>query len=115
MTFEEFVPKKAPPARDPMISILKQGSFGINGSAAARYFKDAEFVVMLYDKEGKRIGLRPVKEPTPNSYPLRRSKKGNSLQITGQKFLRHYEIAHPETKRYPCDWLENENLVVVQL
>ena len=115
MTFEEFVPKKAPPAREPMISILKQGSFGINGSAVERYFKDAEYVVLLYDKEAKRIGIRPIKDATSNSYPLRRAKKGNTVQITGQKFLRHYGIEHPETKRYPCEWLEKEKLVVVQL
>ena len=115
MIFEEFVPKKAPPTKDPVITILKQGSFGINGSAAERFFKGAEHVVLLYDKEGKRIGFRPVQEPASNSYPVRRSAKGNSTSISGQKFLRHYEIDHSETRRYPCEWLEKERLVVVQL
>jgi len=115
MGFEEFEPRYAVSSKKrPMVTILKQGVFGVN-QAAAVFLRDVEQVVFLFDKATRRIGLRPEKGEAANGYNVRRAKQGGALQISGSRFLDHYGIAHEETKRYPCEWDEKAKMLVVQL
>lgn len=115
MPFEAFIPTKTRLSKNPvpMITILKQGNFGINCVAVDQFFADADYTELLFDRESRRIGFRPSKEPLPHSYAVRRSAKGNAVNISASKFLRHYGIEHTETKSYPCEWLEKEGIVAI--
>jgi hypothetical protein len=115
MAFEEFTHKKRPVSDVPMVSILKQGVFGINQTCYKKYFKDYKYVIMLFDKEENKIGLKPTNNASHNTYTIRTSREGRLTNISAIAFLNHYGIKHDETRSYNCNWNEQEEILEIPL
>ena len=114
MPFEEFT-KNRPIKDTPTISILKQGLIGISQVCYNKYFKNYEYIILMFDKENKVIGLKPTNEAKSNAYKIHPKRDGRLVQISGMAFLKYYNIPHDETKVYTCEWNEEEKLIEVKI
>ena len=115
MAFEEFTAKSRPNTTIPMVSILRYGRIGLNHQCYIKYFKDYKFVVFLYDKETKRIGLKPTNNHLSNAFNVKTNKTGKMASISATTFLKYYSITFDKSQSYPCHWNETEEILEVQL
>ncbi len=79
---------------EPLITVSKNGYISVNRSVREKYFKDAEAVQLLYDREGKRIGLRPVGKEVEHAYAFRHGKGRGGGLVFARSFLKYYGIEH---------------------
>ncbi len=94
MPFEVFNKKLAPLAKGPSVTIQKRGLMSVNRAAYA-LLGEPKAVELLFDKDERVIGLRPVDESAPHAYPLRpqSSKSGSGpLMLAGTAFTHYYGI-----------------------
>jgi len=115
MPFEEFTAKTRPNINIPMVSILKQGRIGLNTECYKKYFLNYKFAVFFYDKQNKKIGIRPTNQFLGNAFNIKLSKNGKIASISAASFLKHYTIPCNKSRSYPCHWNENEDILEVQL
>lgn len=115
MAFEEFTSKRRAISDTPMVSLLKQGIFALNQACYNKYFKAYKYVILLFDKENNKIGLKPTNEVSSNTYNIRVSRDGKLANISAIAFLKFYKIPHNETKSYTCFWNEKEKILEVEL
>ncbi len=113
MAFEEFTAKSRSNTTIPMVSILQYGRMGLNHQCYTRYFKDYKLVVFLYDKETKKIGLKPTNQHLSNAFNIKVTKTGASISAT--TFLKYYGITFDKSQSYSCHWNETEKILEVQL
>lgn len=98
---------------EPMISLRKSGSIGINTAALEEFFKDShEYVEVFYDEENNKLGLLPKEEETDSTYTLTRSNSGGS--VTPSSFLNSNGLVPPITTQYAPfeDSLNGDNTLV---
>lgn len=114
MTFELYTRKRIVTDK-PKVSILKQGIIGLNQSCYSKYFKSYNYVYLLFDKENRKIGLKPTNEEDNNTLKIRVSRDGRLAQISASAFLNYFDIQHDESQPYDCEWDQNNQLLVVQL
>lgn len=111
MPYEQFESPGSRSAADPMISLRKSGSIGINNAALEEHFGDSEAVAVYYNEEENRIGLEPLDEKTDEAYTLSRSESGGS--IAPAAFLRKYSLTPSITTQY--EPFEDEGFVAIDL
>jgi hypothetical protein len=102
MAFEVFNKKLAPLSKGPSVTIQKRGLMSINRAAYA-LLGEPQAVELLFDRESKMIGLRPIEETAAHAYPLRpQSNKQDSgpLMVAGTAFTQYYEIDTTVSKRW---------------
>lgn len=119
MPFEKFEDagrgRGRPPGSDPMISLRKSGSIGINQAAVEEYFADEDGAVMYYDEEENRIGIEPVADKDADDAAYTVSKTDSGATVAAQAFLEEYDLLPEITTQYDPEWDEDEGLVTVDL
>jgi hypothetical protein len=115
MAFEEFTGKTRSNTAIPMVSILKHGRIGLNQECYTNYLKDYKFVVFLYDKQNKKIGIRPTNQPISHAYNIKVNRNGKLASISAISFLHHYNIPFDKSQSYSCHWNATEKILEVQL
>lgn len=114
--FEETARGRGRPAgTDPMISIRKSGSLGINETALEEYFNDDEAVVLYYDDESNRVGIEPVADKGADDAAYTISKTNSGGAVTPKAFLEQYELIPEVTTQYEPEWDDDEELIVIDL
>jgi hypothetical protein len=99
---------------EPMISIRKSGSIGINNAALEQFFEEEhEGVVMYFDDDTGEIGMNPVEDGDEDeAYTLTRSDSGGS--VTPSAFLTRNGLVPERTEQYsPRTEKVNQNLELV--
>lgn len=102
MGFEVFEKRMAPLGKAPSVTIQKRGLFSLNRAAHA-LIGEATTVELLYDREERVIGLRPVREDAPHAYVLRpqsSTKNTGPLLLAGTAFTTFYHIDTTVTRRW---------------
>lgn len=106
--------KSAADTKEPMITIQRGGSLGLNKSAW-RLLGQPERVVYLSDGSSRRFGIKKAEKDTPNSYPLRAQSGGSSFVVSAKMFLTWAGIEFGEqVRRFPLK-LENGSVGVVEI
>jgi hypothetical protein len=113
MSFEEFQPRDVSGSDEPVISLRKSGSFGINQACIDEYFEDAEGIKLYYDKENNRVGLEGREENTSETYVLTESASGGT--VTAYAFINRYQLKPKVTTRYKAEEDEDNGFVVIDL
>jgi len=84
---------------EPMISLRASKTIGINKQALDEYFEDATHVVLYYDEENDRLGLKPDKGEDDSGYTISRSNSGGSVGCSS--FLKHHDLVdEDQTRQY---------------
>ena len=115
MAYERFEQRRRRTDDQPMITVLKGGQLGINKMCVELFFKDFKFAEMYFDKERKKIGIRPTNEKTKYANAVRRLKEGKLGSISAIEFLKHYGVKHEKSTAYPVIWNETERLLEISL
>lgn len=104
-----------PSGTEPMISIRKSGSIGVNQAALEEYFGEDDGAVMYYDEETTRVGIEPVSDKDVDEAAYTVSKTDSGGTIAAQAFLTNYKILPDVTTQYTPDWDDDEDLIAVDL
>jgi hypothetical protein len=115
MGYEKFTKQRRPAKDQAMITVLKGGQLGINKMCMEEYFRDYKYVEMYYDKDQKKIGIRPTNDSTNDAYNVRLIKGGKLANISVKEFLKHFGIEHGKSIAYSATWNEKEKLVEVDI
>ncbi len=101
MPFEVFDKRAARSTKNPMITIQRGGNFSLN-KAAYEEIEGPESVELLFDREKRLIGFRPVSSNSPRGFPVRPQGKHapSTFMIAGQAFAKHYELDVSTARRY---------------
>jgi hypothetical protein len=113
MAFEKFT-EKARSFR-PKVSIRSNSTIGLNAPAVGKFkLRAVRFVTLYYDREAKKIGLKPTANSEEEGvHPLNMSKTG--AWVSARRFLDYFGLTTTETKRYDAHWDEREKMIVAEL
>lgn len=111
MPFEVFDKRAATATKSPMVTIQKGGMFSWN-KAAYEAIGSPEAVQLLYDKEEKLIGFRPVESTNPRAFFVRpQGKNAATFTVAGRSFTQHYGIDTDTALRYAVE-AQDDTLVL---
>lgn len=113
MAFEKFT-EKARSFR-PKLSLRSNSTIGLNAPAVTKFkLKGFKCVTLYYDRDGRKIGLKPTNNPDEEgAHPLNMSKTG--AWVSARRFLDYFGLTTAETKRYDAGWDEADKMIVVKL
>jgi len=103
------------PGAEPMISLRKSGSVGVNRQAIAEFFDDSDGAVMYYDGEANRIGIEPVADTDADEAAYTVSKTDSGGTIAPQAFLTRYDLIPDVTTQFDPEWGPDDELIVLDL
>jgi|SRR5579862_3538081 len=100
----------------PTITISKLGRIGFNGAASKTLHENGvEYVLLMWDKENRRIGIRRVGKKDSRSYTVHYAKKYAWSGFAAKGFLEHIGLDYSETKTFPGEWDETDSMFVLSL
>lgn len=115
MPFEVFS-RKTSRLGTPMMTFTTLGRIALNKSATRILEKDAvEFVVLLWDRDARRVGIRPLTKRDPRSYQVSYGKKGNGAGFSAKTFLDYIEYDYNVSRSFPVEWNEKEGQFEAQI
>ena len=119
MGFEKFDEagsgRGRPAGTEPMISIRKSGSIGVNQAAIDEFFEDQDGAVMYYDEDADQVGIEPVADKDADDAAYTVSKTDSGGTIAPKAFLERYDLVPEVTTQYDPAWNDDESLVVLDL
>jgi hypothetical protein len=109
---EVFDRRAKPIVRQPIISIQKRGTFGLNKAAfEALGHPKAVMLVHAINNGQHVIGFRPTNRNSPRAYPVRAQARNSSFQVAGKAFCDHFGIPFGENKKFPATMVEGDLVV----
>jgi len=123
MAWEIFTKESKVRSTAPVLTIGKKlGRCTLNRAAAMLFDKEpVEYVLILWDKEKRKVGLRPIGKKDPRAFAIRylRSKDKDHAVVaaafSGVTFLHHIGYDLSTTKSYPIKWNEGESIFEVDI
>lgn len=119
MGFEKFDEagsgRGRPAGTEPMLSIRKSGSIGVNQAAIDEFFEDQDGAVMYYDEDADQVGIEPVADKDADDAAYTVSKTDPGGTIAPKAFLERYDLVPEVTTQYDPAWNDDESLVVLDL
>lgn len=102
--FEVFTRRMVPMTKQPSVTIQKRGLISLNRSAQVA-LGEPEAIELLYDREQKIVGIRPVDPKEPHAYPLRAQggKTDGTYLIAGTAFTKYYGISTEISRRFVAE------------
>jgi hypothetical protein len=111
----EVFEKKATRVEFPAVSVTPAGKLALNAAAARRFKEEAvEYVLLLWDKVHRKIGIRVISKRDTRSFKVSYSRKYGAA-ISAASFLRF--IGWRETKRvtFPAVWNKEQGILEFSL
>lgn len=100
----------------PMLTISQLGRLNFNTAASEVLNKHAvEDVLLMWDKESSKIGVRGINKKDTRSYRMRFSRRNKSAGFAAKPFLEHIGYDYSQTKAYPCTWNEEQGMFETSL
>lgn len=100
----------------PAISFTSLGRFAFNKAATMQLEKAAvENVLLLWDKENRRIGVRPITKKDDRAYKIHWNKRGDGAGFSAATFLKHIEYNASETRTFPARWDEEQLIFEIEV
>lgn len=100
----------------PSVTIVKQGTLGINRPAMEKFdLASVDYVVLMYDAAQKRIAIYPVASgDAPGAIKLRHRSVGGGADISARAFLEKFDIPYGDRSR-KCSVLEESKQLGVMV
>ena len=114
MAYEIFT-RKTPRMGNPVVSFSKIGQIAFNQYAARQLQKaGVEFVLLMWDPEERKIGIKTAGEKDPRAYRVRYNDKGNGASFSAKTFLDFIGVDYSERKAIPVE-LDAETELIVEV
>jgi len=98
---------------DPMVTLMASGRVSLNKPAGKRFEDKAiEHVLLLWDKDARRVAIKPITKKDTRSYKLSYASKGNSAGFSAVTFFRYINYNWDKTRSYDLEWNDDENMYV---
>lgn len=115
MSFEIFS-RKIQWKGNPAATLSRIGRFALNKAATVKFEKDAvENVLLLWDKDRRMIGVRPITKKDTRAYRLHYGKKGNGCGFSAKTFFHYIGYDYTETKTFPATWDEQDMALLIEV
>ena len=97
------------------ISIRKNGQIGFSNGAVKKFgLQKFSHVVLFYDADKKRIGIKPTNDSEEEgAYKLNIKETGAS--VAGLAFIDYFDIPHENTQKYEAKWDDESQMIIVDL
>jgi len=123
MAWEIYVKESRTRTASPILTIgQKLGRCTLNRAAAAQFEREGvENVLLMWDKDSLKWGIRPITKKDPRAFSVRYShskekdKAVTGAAFAGVTFLRHIGYDFSTTKAYPIQFDAEESIFEVQL
>jgi hypothetical protein len=101
---------------EPRVTISTLGRIQFNATASRVLDKNAvETVLLLWDKDARKIGIKSITKKDDRAYKVRYAKKGKGAGFASKTFLDWIKHDYSESKSYPCVWNEAESTFEISL
>jgi hypothetical protein len=98
---------------DPTVTLMRSGRMFLNKSASTRFEEKAvERVLLLWNKESRQVGIKPITKKDTRSYKLSYSGRGNSAGMSAVQFYKYIDYNWETTLNYPVIWNDDEGMYV---
>jgi len=95
----------------PMLTISQLGRLNFNTAASEVLHEHAvEDVLLMWDKELRKIAIRGINKKDTRSYRMRFSRRNKSAGFAAKPFLEHIGYNYSQTRSYPCTWNEEQGM-----
>jgi len=114
----EIYERKVVRAGSPAISISAGGRMSFNKIASEIMEKEAfDFVLLLWDKEHRKMAIRPITKKDSRSYRIHYSKRRNGAGFHAKTFLDYVGYTHGTggTKAIPATWNQVDNIFEAEI
>jgi len=117
MSWQIYEKTRERKATEPIMTISKKfGRLAFNSPAAEIMKKNAmESVLLMWNPENLQIGIRNVMKKDARAYSLHFAKKQYGASFGARSFLNHIGYDYSETRKFSCEWNEQDGIFVVQL
>jgi hypothetical protein len=96
----------------PSITATKLGRLAINKTASQFLEKNAvEFVLLLWDAENRKIGIRPIGKKDPRSYNVVYGNKGNGAGFSAKTFLDYIGLDYSISRVLQATWNGDQEIL----
>lgn len=111
--FEEFTLRNTPISNKVMrVSLHKKGNFSLN-KAAYEALGSPQAVTLLFDREKKVVGFKPVEPEVRHAYRVRSQNNSQSYLIGAISFCKYYDIDASKTRMFEPEL--SDGLLVLEL
>lgn len=101
---------------EPRVTISVLGRLQFNATASRLLYKHAvETVLLLWDKDHRKMAMKTISKKDDRSYQLRYAKKGKGAGFAAKTFLEWCGYDYSQTKSYPCEWNEVESMFEIPI
>lgn len=105
-------------ASKPSVTFGKKGILYLNVTIMRDYFKDVEWVEILYDDVKNSLALKPLKQNSPNSYHVKFSNNESKTTavVACRAVLKRLNLK-PNNKPFkrPATWNSQKKFLEIQL
>lgn len=100
----------------PAISFTKLGRLSFNTVASAQLRENkAEKVLLLWDKEVKRIGVQISTKEDDRAYKINWSPRGDGGGFTASTVIKYIGLDISETRSMPVKWDEQQRMFIIDI
>ncbi len=100
--FEVFTRRATPVGKGPLVTIQKKGTISLNQEAFGA-LQEPETVELLFDRDERVIGIRPVDPVVTHAYRPRKQGRSASYIIAGKAFTQYFDIPTDTARRYRAE------------
>ena len=113
MAWVKFISKARQRDSSPTLSIWKKGQLCLNKRAVSDFnLQKSKYVVLYMDVQAKRIGVKPIDSFEEGALKLRAYKWGDL--VWAQKFSIQYGLNGMKYRQLPCEWDDDEKMIVAR-
>jgi hypothetical protein len=111
MPFEIFS-RKVVRRGSPSVTATKLGRMAINKAATAYLEKYAvEFVLLMWDADLRKIGVRPISKKDPRAYKVTYGDKGNGAGFSAKTFFDYIGLDYSMSRVFPATWNTEQEIL----
>jgi hypothetical protein len=115
MPYEVFQ-KKTARIGSPAVTFTSKNRVMLNSFAARILHKNAvEFVLLLWDRENRKVAVRPITKKDSRSYKLSYGRNQNGCGFAAKSFMDYIGWKSDEKQSFPARWNEEEEILEFSL
>ncbi len=113
--WEIFKRRTRPSPKDPTVTLSRSGMIGLNAAVVRNLIGDHRFAHMLFDKEKSLVGIKFLKHPDADAYPITVVPSKSHGSISGVGFMKTYRIMPNATRAYPAKFDQETKTLVINV
>jgi hypothetical protein len=100
----------------PSIGVSREGRVNLNKGVTQRLKAQAvEFVLLLWDGDRHKIGLRPITKRDQRAFRVLYGKRENSSGLFAKSFFDYIGYNYSENRNLPAEWNDDEEMFEISI